>query len=147
MCVARTLRRPIHSSLFLLPLCTHEGRRGEKQLSGFCHLCGPEHIKTHRVLKHGLHVVYPSLSWATFCPSPTAACSICSKGRLFDWQFHKMSKPLHSVLIEIIHDLNFTDSFSNVLFLSLLVLFAALRRHFISHVVIARSFRLPRVQV
>ena len=101
--------------LLLLPLCTHDGRRGEKQLSGFCQLCGLEHIKTHRVLKHGLHVVYPSLSWATFCPSPTAACSIRTKGRLVCWQSHQMSKPLHSLLIDIIHDWVYTDSFSNVL--------------------------------
>ena len=83
--------------LFLLPLCTHDRRRGDKQLSGFRQLCGLEHIKTHGVLEHGLHVVYPSLSWATFCPSPTAACSIRTEGRLFSWQSHQMTKPLHSL--------------------------------------------------
>ena len=31
--------------LLLLPLCTHDGRRGEKQLSDVRQLCGLEHIK------------------------------------------------------------------------------------------------------
>ena len=34
---------------------------------------------------------------------------------LFSWQSHQMTKPFHSLLIDIIHDWVYTDSFSNVL--------------------------------
>ena len=87
--------------LLLLPLCTHDGRRGEEQLSGFCLLCGLEHIKSHRVLMLSFHrFLGRSLALVPLLPALYARRAGCSVG-----QSHHMSKPLHSLLIDIIHDL------------------------------------------